>query len=303
MELLKKLCHIHAPSGNEVAMKDFILKHINENHRSWASTPEVIAGKEFQDCVILKFGQPRTAVFAHMDSIGFTVRYQNQLVPIGGPEAQSGFKLTGRDSRGEIACELEVNKDHQLFYKFGRPIETGTDLVFKCNFREDQKYITSCYLDNRLGVYNALKLAETLTDGVIVFSCWEEHGGGSVPYLAKYIHEQWGVRQALISDITWITDGVHPGKGVVISMRDRNIPRKTYINQIIGIASEGGIPYQIEVEGSGSSDGRELQVSPYPFDWCFVGAAEENVHSPDEKVHKADIESMLKLYQLLMKKL
>ena len=34
----------------------------------------------------------------------------------------------------------------------------------------------------------------------------------------------------------------------------------------------------------------------YPWDWCFIGAAEENVHSPDEKVHKKDVEGMIALY-------
>ena len=52
-----------------------------------------------------------------------------------------------------------------------------------------------------------------------------------------------------------------------------------------------------------ASDGRELQLSPYPWDWCFIGAAEENVHTPFEKVHKKDIEGMVKLYQVLMKEL
>jgi acetylornithine deacetylase/succinyl-diaminopimelate desuccinylase-like protein len=46
-----------------------------------------------------------------------------------------------------------------------------------------------------------------------------------------------------------------------------------------------------------------LQNSPYPFDWLFVGAPEDHVHSPDEKVHKSDIASMLELYRLLMKEL
>ncbi|MGB0430822.1 MAG: aminopeptidase, partial [Bacteroidia bacterium] len=40
-----------------------------------------------------------------------------------------------------------------------------------------------------------------------------------------------------------------------------------------------------------------------PIDWCFIGAPESNVHSPLEKVHKADIESMLNLYKHLMQKL
>ncbi|UII28699.1 aminopeptidase [Fulvivirga maritima] len=301
MKLLKNLCQVHAPSGNEGLMKKFLLDYINDNKDQWKCSPEIYEGDELQDCIILKFGSPRTAVFAHMDSIGFTVRYQNQLVPIGGPDAQTGYELVGQDNLGPIECELEVNDDHQLFYKFGRPIETGTDLVFKCNFEETEEYISSCYLDNRLGIYNVLKLAETLTDGVIVFSTWEEHGGGSVPYLAKFIYEKWQIKQALISDITWITDGVLPGSGVVVSMRDRNIPRKSYIQKIIQHANESGIDFQLEVEGSGSSDGRELQTSPYPFDWCFIGAAEDNVHSPYEKVHKHDITCMIRFYQYLMK--
>jgi putative aminopeptidase FrvX len=303
MKLLKALCSIHAPSGNEFEIKQFLLDYIEQNKNKWAVQPEVIHGEEFQDCILLKFGTPKTAVFAHMDSIGFTVRYQNQLVPIGGPHAETGIKLTGHDSLGPIDCTLEVNDEHQLFYKFGRAIDTGTDLVFKCDFRETKTAVTSCYLDNRLGVYSALKLAETLENGVIAFSSWEEHGGGSVPYLAKYIYEKWHIKQVLISDITWVTDGVHAGKGVAISMRDRNIPRKTFINKIIGLARESGIDFQLEVEGNGSSDGREFQISPYPFDWCFIGAPEDNVHSPDETVDKQDIESMIAMYKYLMARL
>ncbi|RKQ51136.1 putative aminopeptidase FrvX [Roseivirga pacifica] len=301
-ELLKTMCGIHAPSGNEGAMKEFLLAYIEKNKASWAVQPEVYHGDGFQDCIVLKFGTPRTAVFAHMDSIGFTVRYQNQLVAIGGPQAETGYVLTGEDALGPIECEL-LEDDGDLSYKFARGIQRGTDLVFKCDFRETEDYVQSCYLDNRLGVFNALKVAETLENGVIAFTCWEEHGGGSVPYIAKFISEKWGVHQALISDITWVTEGVVHGEGVAISMRDRNVPRRSFVNKIIQIAEASGVPYQLEVEGAGSSDGRELQVSPYPFDWCFIGAPEDNVHSPDEIVHKKDIVCMIELYQRLLEKL
>jgi len=300
--LLNTLCGIHAPSGNEVGMKDFILSYVEKHAADWKVQPEAHHGEAFQDCVILKFGEPRTAVFAHMDSIGFTVRYHDQLVPIGGPKAETGYRLVGEDKLGPIACELQED-DGNLTYKFGRAIERGTELVFERDFRETENYVQSCYLDNRLGVWNALKLAETMTDGVLVFGCWEEHGGGAVPYLAKFIYEEWGVKQALISDITWVTEGVQHGEGVAISMRDRNIPRRAFVQRIIQIAEEAHIPFQLEVEGAGSSDGRELQLSPYPFDWCFVGAPEDHVHSPDEIVHKADILAMLALYQELLIKL
>lgn len=303
MELLKTLCRIQAPSGNESPLKEFIIKYVKENQANWACQPEIIHGDDFQDCLILKFGKPRTAVYAHMDSIGFTVRYEDQLVPIGSPGASSGYVLVGEDVLGPIECELVVDGNNNLRYKFGRPINRGTNLVFKSHFVEDGEYVQSCYLDNRLGVYNCLRLAEDLENGALVFSCWEEHGGGSVPYLVKFLFEKFNIRQSLISDITWVTDGIHPGKGVVISMRDKNIPRKSFIDKIIHIADSSGVDYQLEVEGSGSSDGREIQVSPYPVDWCFIGAAEENVHSPQEKVYKKDIHNMIALYGKLLKEL
>lgn len=301
--LLKHLCEIPAPSGHEGPVKEFLLSYIKKVKKDWAAQPQVIEGEEIQDCLMLKFGKPRTAIFAHMDTVGFSVRYFNQLLTIGSPDAEAGTKLVGRDALGPIECELEYDKENHAFYKFGRQIERGTPLTYKIHFRDSKDFIQSPYLDNRLGIYNALKVAETLKDGVIVFSCWEEHGGGAVGYLADYVYKKWGVRQALISDITWVTEGVDHGKGVAISIRDRNIPRRGFVDKIIDIANRHQIMYQLEVEASGSSDGGELQRSPFPIDWCFVGAPEQGAHSPDERVHKDDIKSMIALYGCLMEDL
>ncbi|MEK6783057.1 MAG: M20/M25/M40 family metallo-hydrolase [Bacteroidota bacterium] len=301
--LLKQLCEVQAPSGHEAPMKKFLIEYIQKQKKKWRVEPEIFQGEEFQDCLILKFGKPRTAIFAHMDSVGFTVRYFNQLVSIGSPDAEMGTTLVGQDKHGRIECELEFDKDNHAFYKFGRPLERGTPLTYKIHFRENKNFIQTAYLDNRLGIFSALKVAETLKDGVIVFSCWEEHGGGSVPYLAKFIYEKWKVRQVLISDITWISDGVEHGKGVAISLRDRNLPRRSFVDEIIAIAEKNKVMYQLEVEGTGSSDGGELQRTAYPFDWCFVGAPELSPHTPDEKVHKDDIKSMIQLYTSLMAEL
>jgi putative aminopeptidase FrvX len=303
LKLLQQLCEVRASSGNEAPMKDFLLAYIKKEKKKWKQQPQIVVGEDIQDCIILKFGTPRTAIFAHMDTVGFTVRYFNQLLSVGSPDAEVGTKLVGEDSLGPIECELELDKEGHAFYKFGRPIDRGTALTYKVNFQETNDIIESPYLDDRLGVYNALRVAEKLKDGVIIFSCWEEHGGGSVPYLARYIYKKWKVRQALISDITWATDGVDLGKGVVISLRDRNVPRKVFIDKIISIAQKSKVDFQLEVEGMGSSDGGELQRSSYPFDWCFVGAPQQNPHTPNEKVHKDDIKSMIALYDALMKSL
>ncbi|CAN5538650.1 hypothetical protein BH11BAC2_BH11BAC2_20780 [soil metagenome] len=303
MQLLHKLCSIQAPSGQEAKMQEFLLGYIESEKHKWKTQPQVLYGDDFQHCIMLVFGNPRTAVYTHMDNIGFTVRYHHQLVKIGGPKVATGTKLVGEDSDGPVECELEVDEENQLTYKGLREIERGTNLSFKPNFREDNQYIQSCYLDNRLGVYISLMLAETLENGVIVFSCWEEHGGGSVPFLAKFLWDHFRIKQTLICDITWITEGVQHGKGVAISLRDSGLPRRVYVDRIISILEKNEVMYQQEVENAGGSDGNELQKQPYPIDWCFVGAPEDFVHTPDEKVHKDDVRSMLDAYKVLMREL
>ena len=302
MKLLKKLCGIHSPAGEENNISEFIIKYVNSNMQNWKVKPKIYSGEGFQDCIILSFGKPKTAIYAHMDSIGFTVKYNNEIIKIGGPVIKNGIELVGSDSKGKIEGKI-IKKNEKIFIDFKREIDRGTSLTFKMNFKEDNDYIQSCYLDNRLGVWNALKVAENLEDGIIVFSCWEEHGGGSVGFLTNFIYTKYNINKALISDITWVTEGVKVGEGVAISLRDSGIPRRKYINKIVKLAKESNINFQLEVESSGGSDGNEIQKSPYPIDWCFIGAPEQNVHSPKEKVHKNDIQSMVDIYKYLMERL
>lgn len=298
--VLRSLFEVHSPSGEEVNMKRFILNFVNENSEKWKIKPQLFHGEEFQDCLVMIFGKPEVALFAHMDTTGFTVRYQDQLIPIGGPEVRGQEILTGSDDFGEIECELTLYDEHQLHYKFGRTIASGTSLVYKNTFKEDQSYCYSPYLDNRIGIYNLLKIAENLENGALVFSCWEEHGGGSVPFLVRFLYEKYKVKKMLVSDVTWVSDGVRMNDGVVISHRDKNIPRRSFIKYIRQLAEINNIPFQDEVEAYGSSDAREIQLSPYPIDWCFIGPPVENAHSNYEKISKEDLKSMISFYQKLM---
>ena len=304
MELLKKLVEVRGASSDESAIKEFVLNHVAENANKWKVIPEIVHGKGFQDCVILIFGKPTTAIYAHMDTIGFSVGYNKELIRIGWPKTIDGLQWVGSDSSGEIETELlvidEEDGTKQLKYVFEREIDRGTILTFKPNFRESENSIQSPYMDNRLGMWNALKVAQTLENGAIVFSTYEEHGGNAVGFCANYLLQNFGVQQALISDITWVTDGVVHGGGVAISMRDSGLPRRVYLNKIIQLAKESGVTFQLEVESAGGSDGTQLQKSDLPIDWCFIGAPEDNVHTPDERVAKFDCMSMVDLYRYLM---
>lgn len=306
MELLKELTQIRAAASDEGAMKSFLIEYIDRNKSNWKVQPKVYEGREFQDCLVVVFGEPRTAIYAHMDSIGFSTGYDKELIKIGGPRLIDGLELVGSDSQGEIETELmiiESDEEKSIQYVYDREIDRGTILTFKPNFRETAEYVQSPYMDNRLGVWNALQVAETLENGAIVFGTYEEHGGNTVANCARFLMEKYKVYQALISDITWVTDGVGHGGGVAVSMRDSGLPRRSYLNRIISLAKESGVKFQLEVESAGGSDGGVLQKSSLPIDWCFIGAAEDNVHTPDEKVFKSDIHSMVALYKYLMEHL
>lgn len=304
---LQELVAVRGASGDEAGIKDYIKSYVLQHQSKWKTQPQIIEGEGFQDAMLLVFGKPTTAVFAHIDTIGFMVGYDNELVKIGGPRVIDGTQLVGSDSQGEIETELMIieQEDEGRIVKClsDRLLDRGTILTFKPNFQLNEEYVQSPYMDNRLGVWNALKIAETLENGVIVFSTYEEQGGGSVGFLGNFLIQEYGVRQALISDITWVTEGIHAGAGVAISLHDKGIPRRKFVNKIMEIVKTKDIPYQLEVESAGGSDGTMLQNTDLAFDWCFIGAPEQNVHSPTEKVHLKDIEAMVAIYELLMKKL
>lgn len=302
-KLLETLCQISATSGDEDKLKKYLIKYVNQHASTWKCIPEIIEGDNFQDNLMLVFGNPNKAFYAHTDSVGFTTRYQNQLITIGSPEAINGDKLVGEDSLGPIECSVIIDKKNNSFHDFSRAIDPGTTLTYKPNFIANANSLKSCYLDNRLGVFALLNLAQEMENGVLVFSTYEEHGGGSAAYLATYLYEKYKIKQALIVDVTWVTDGIHLGQGPVVSLRDMYIPRKKFINKILSLLDESSFIYQKEVEASGGSDGSELQQSALPIDWCFIGVAINNPHASSEEANVFDIIRLITLLKTLSAKL
>lgn len=305
LPLLRKLIDIHGPSGDERKIRDFILWYVKHKMQDWKTQPTILTEKELpglQDCVVLVFGKPRTALFAHIDTTGYMVGYDNDLVRIGHPKAETGDTLRGYVDKTAVSGPyLEENG------KIGTEslLPRGTTMTYQpgLSLDEDGKHLMGPYLDNRLGVFVALQVAESLKDGVIVFSTYEEHQGGLVSFISQYLFQSYGILQALIADITWHTEGVQMGNGVAISLRDSYIPRRQYINRIIKLAAASGIPFQLEVESAGGSDGSEIQKSSTPMDWCFIGAPELDPHTSKEVVHLDDVLAMIQLHQYLMRHL
>lgn len=299
--LLRELCAIPGTSGDESGLRDFILDFVARQKSGWKHQPELFFGDGFQDNLVLVFGRPRTAVYAHMDTVGYTVRYDNYLVAIGSPEGKSGDQLVfSENGKVQSTGLIAASKKNPALIDFPRPLEPGTTLSYKPDFEIGGDFLNSPYLDNRLGVWALLQLAPEAENVAFVFTSWEEHGGGAAAYLARFLYEKYGTLQALIADVTWSTEGVFPGKGPVISLRDSRIPRRSFTRKIRQILEEKQLPFQLEVEAHGGSDGTELQQSPLPIDWCFIGPPSENPHTSKESVHISDARNFVQVLSAVL---
>ena len=302
MDLLKQLCNIHAPSGEEYRVRDFIIDYVKDNSKDWAQKPKLIYGDDYQDCLLLVFGEPSCAVMAHMDSVGFTAGYNNELIPIGSPAVNESSEIRNED--GKIVDVYFDNSAKEWKLKKDETLSPGSTWTWRPGFKVIGDQVISPFLDNRLGIYTTLQIAPLLKDTIIAFSTYEEMSkGGKAGFLSRIMYNKYQINKILIADITWVTPYVKFGEGVAISMRDVGIPRKKFRDHIVQLARESEVPFQIEVEKAGGSDGTIIGASDYPIDWIFIGAPEENPHGHIEKVHQKDIDSMIEMYKYLCHRL
>jgi hypothetical protein len=60
---LEELVAVRGCSGDEAAIKDYILKYVADNQSDWKVQPRIVEGKGFQDAFILVFGNPTHSCF------------------------------------------------------------------------------------------------------------------------------------------------------------------------------------------------------------------------------------------------
>ena len=300
-KLLKALTKLHTPTGEEERGVEFLLNYINTNKSSWKHTPKIIHNEDTKNNIIMVFGNPNVAILSHLDSIGFTYTgNKNKLIDIGGVMYTPNAPLRGyNNSNKPIFTTLKIKNNKPYT---ADKLEIGTNLTFVPKWNETDKYIKSTNLDNKLGVFLCLQLAETIENGIIILTCGEEEPmSDDIPYLTKFIYENYNVKNVVIMDVTETVDNIKLGKGTVITYRDENIYKRAFVNKIIKILNNHTI--QLEVINVGSSDGAGVMSSPYPMNVVFMGIPIKNLHSNKEIVNKKDIGYTLKNIKTVVNKL
>lgn len=300
MELLASLCRIAGTSGDESRVLRFLIDYFTNNKNQFRQPPNLYYGPGYQDNLLVIFGKPRIGFFAHMDTVGYMVRYDNHVVPIGGPDGKTGDILVFDNQGKEGLCRLICDEAADLLLvDYPQILPPGTLLTYKDDFHIEKCWIKSPYLDNRLGIWACLSIASEVENVAFGFTTYEEHGGGGAGILARKLFLEYGLDKVIVTDVTWSTNGVFPGMGPVVSLRDSRIPRRKFVNQILKVLEDNQLSFQLEVESTGGSDGREIQHLPYPIDWCFVGPPSEHPHSSIEWVKPEDAHQFVHMLKLL----
>jgi len=291
MDLLTRIQAVPGPSGDEGRIADFLESHCG-------GIPGTTL-RRIGDLVIATRGRPRVAVFAHVDTIGFTLAYKRTLAPIGGPRVDGGERI--REVGSERTATIQLRNDPPGAWRLSvKGAEPGGRWVFAEPLKIKKDQVSGPYLDNRAGVWNAVRVLERVEDVAVLFTPGEEHSGRGALVGARLIHEELGISRALISDITWHTGSIKNGKGPAVSLRDRYVPRQAFLDEVLSAAEKSGVPFQREVESAGGSDGSYIERSTFPIDWVFVGAPQKRSHTPKEACCVADLHAMVDLYAHLI---
>jgi putative aminopeptidase FrvX len=290
--LLYDLLGIDSPTGDERVMIDFLTDLIRRRR------PDAELVSQGSSLIVKCGDGTNTAVIAHVDTTGFTLGYCGKLIPIGSPAVEPGdtIKAIGADDR-EFGVDIA---NDACMLRGTSSLEPGDRLVYSASPGFDGTSVISPYLDNRAGIWAALELVWSCKNVVVAFSSGEEVSGHGARVCARYLYETLGIGQVLISDITWDTDDIHIGSGPAMSLRDARIPNRLFVDKLIKIARATDIPFQVEIESDGGSDGGHIERGCYPIDWMFVGAPEADPHSSHETLNLNDLANMAKLLETLV---
>ena len=306
MEKLFTLATLPGPTGDEGAVADWLA--------AAAGAIDDATLVRIGDNLIVTRGAPRTAIFAHTDTTGYTLGYRRRLIPIGAPAGREGDRLRSSDGlvgrlraggergsgeRGE-SCYLRKVRNAA-----GEKVEPtpGSRWTYARAPEIKRGVVRSPYLDNRAGVWAALAALGDCKNVAVAFCTGEERHGHGARVCAEWLYRERGVAQALISDLTWHTRETPCGQGVAISLRDAFTPRQAFLERVLALAGASDIPHQREIQSAGSSDGGHLLRSATPIDWVFIGAPEKAPHTACERASVADLEAMVDLLVHLVDRL
>lgn len=323
-DLLKKLLETFGPSGNEENIREVIREEVKDY-------VDEIKVDALGNLIAIKKGKGKKIMVAsHMDEIGIMVSSIDEngflrFTNIGGVSPftslyQRVFFANG--TLGVVGMEkLDEMKDltlSKMFIDIGanskeeamKKINIGDVACFYTPFVQNDDYIMSKALDDRIGCYVSIEALKALKDCpnevYFVFTVQEEVGLRGAKTAAYGIDPDMGI--AL--DVTGTGDTpkcrtmeVKMGKGAAIKVKDNSVLAHPQVkNLMIETAKENNIAYQLEILEFGGTDSGAIHLTRSGVPSGVISLPCRYVHSPSEMVSVKDVEGAVELLTKILVK-
>ena len=331
--MLKDLCLLNSTSGDESAVRDFIINEIKDYcDYSVDALGSIIAIKKGK-----KTPSKTVSINAHMDEVGFIItgvtdsgylRFATvggidssvclaRVVSIGnikGVIGDKAFHQLSADEKNTVPSfeKLLIDigaKDKEDALKY---VSLGDFAYFESDYYEfGDGYIKSKALDDRIGCMLMIEMikSELEYDTTFCFNVQEEVGLRGAKCTSFSV--QSDVSLVLEATTAADLDGVSGcdrvcvlGNGPVISFMDgrTSYDRELY-NLAMTTAKENNIPCQTKTAIAGGNDAGAIQTSGKGSRVLAISVASRYIHSASSVVKASDIDNTRKLIRELLPKL
>ncbi|MDD3213791.1 MAG: M42 family peptidase [Eubacteriales bacterium] len=332
---LKTLCEAPGLSGREEIIRRLVLaeceKKLGKGAVSFDGTGSVIAVRKAK-----KAGKPRVMLAAHMDEVGLMIVSATddgmlRFRAIGGVDSRVlvskrvrvGYdtpeKLAVPGVIGAMAIHQQTPEDRkavlpidQLYIDIGakdkaeaeKTAPAGTLVTFDTPYLPfGEGCVMAKALDDRVGVYNLLRLLDAPYDGELVFAFTSQEEVGCRGATAAGSRVQPDI--ALVLETTSANDlGDTPeamqvcgvGKGVCVSFMDQtSIGDAELYRAMLDISAKNAIPCQIKQFVSGGNDAGAIQRSGAGSKTLALSVPCRNIHSPVSVCATGDVDAQAAL--------
>jgi len=321
IELLQKLTEAHGVSGYEGPIKKIVeeyFKSIGKIHKD-----------QIGSLIVEKNGSeksPRIMVAAHMDEIGFMVRFISsegyiKFLPLGGwfDQVLLGqrviIKTTNKDVIGVIGVKpphllsvedrKKVVEKAEMYIDIGAisreevesaGIKIGDPVIPSSKFEvlSNGKSVLGKAFDDRVGVGLTIEVLQELTQS--------QHP--NTVFGAATVMEEVGLRGAIAGDVPGVKpeeSNIKLGYGPGILFYDaRMIPNLKLRDFVLELSKEKDIPLQMSMITGGATDGGIIHLYKTGVPTIVITVPARHIHSHSSIIHMDDYQNAKKLVKELI---
>ena len=332
-QLLAKLCNLDGVSGRETAVRDYILRYLEQH-----AAPHETVVDAMGNVLVHLFGRENAAsrlmLDAHMDEVGFLITHMDEdgllsFETVGGIDKQVlfGHRVRIGDVYGVIGgkpvhhCKEEERakipavEDMRIdigaadLAEAAARVRIGDAGTFITSFCEwENGFFCGKAVDDRVGCALLLSLSETVPERDIwlSFSVQEEVGLRGAKAAAEAIRPDIAiaVEGTTAADVAGSTDAncvCRVGSGAVVPFADRaTLYDHDLYEKIRSIAAERGIAVQTKTKIAGGNNAGAIQRSGEGVRMAAVSLPCRYIHSPVCTGNWSDIETMERLLRVLI---